>query len=362
MPKISVVLPTYNGQEYIKEAIESIINQTFEDWELIIVNDCSTDETGKIIEEYREKDSRIRIINNYVNKKLPASLNVGFLQATGEYLTWTSDDNMYLPNALKIMTKYLDQNPKQIMVRARYNVINEEKEVLYVADEYDQDIGYIRNCVGACFLYRKEVVEKIGYYNENKFLVEDYDYWLRILFQYGEIGQICDVLYLYRTHKCSLTSTRERDIRKMLLKLRKEYIQKLVLRLSHRKDLLCEIYYDFKMDHMLDFEVKELITTYVPEVKMDCGNVESKESIVYGAGEYGKLAYDRYASIIKYYADKNKCGEYLFDRKIISINEMRKLKDQYQILIAASSHNIYSFLRTLEENTIDKCVVLSWLK
>lgn len=358
MPKVSVVLPTYNGQEYIKEAIESIINQTFEDWELIIVNDCSTDETGKVIEEYGKKDSRIRIINNSVNKKLPASLNVGFSQATGEYLTWTSDDNMYLPNALKVMIEYLDRNPQQVMVRARYNVINEDKEVLYIADEYDQDIGYIRNCVGACFLYRKEVVKKIGGYNENKFLVEDYEYWLRILFEYGEIGNISDVLYLYRTHKCSLTSTRERDIRRMLLKLRMEYIEKIVSRISHRKDLLCEVYYEFKKDNMLDDKVAELIMMSVPELKIDCGSVEDKESIVYGAGEYGKSAYEPYKSIIKYYADKNKYGEYVFDKKIISVDEMKNLKDQYQILIAASAHNIYSFLSTLIENEIDKCAVL----
>lgn len=358
MPKVSVVLPTYNGQKYIKEAVESIINQTFEDWELIIVNDCSTDETGKVIEEYGKKDSRIRIINNNVNKKLPASLNVGFSQAIGEYFTWTSDDNMYLPNALRVMTEYLDRNPQQVMVRARYSVINEDKEVLYVADEYDRDIGYIRNCVGACFMYRKEVVKNIGSYDENKFLVEDYEYWLRILFQYGEIGNISDVLYLYRRHQCSLTSTRKQDIRRMLLKLRKEYIKKIVLQLSHRKDLLCEVYYEFKKDNMLDDAIVELIMTYVPEIKIDYGNVENKESIIYGAGEYGKAAYEQYKSIIKYYADKNKYGEYVFDKKILSINEMKKLKDQYQILIAASTPNIYSFLHTLIENEIDKCTVL----
>ena len=358
MPKITIILPTYNGQQYIRESVESIINQTFKDWELIIVNDCSTDDTGSIISEYEKSDARIKIVNNAVNKKLPGSLNVGFKQATGEYLTWTSDDNMYLPDALKIMNEYLDKNPQQIMVRARYSVINESEELLYDADEYDQDIAYVRNCVGACFLYRKEVIEKIGLYNENKFLIEDYDYWLRIIFRYGEIGHISDILYLYRTHECSLTSTREQDVRRMLLKLRKEYIEEIVHHLSHRKDLLCELYYHFKMGGLLETKEANLLISYVPELKIDCGVIETKESIVYGAGGYGQSAYEKYAPIITYYADKDKFGNYLFDKEIISVDEMKRLKQQYQILIAASPHNIYSFLCTLIENGIDKCTVL----
>lgn len=99
MPKISIILPTYNGQQYIGEAIESIIEQTFQDWELIIVDDCSSDNTLDIIRKYEKQDLRIKVIHNDVNKKLPASLNIGFKYAKGMYLTWTSDDNMYLPGA-----------------------------------------------------------------------------------------------------------------------------------------------------------------------------------------------------------------------------------------------------------------------
>ena len=90
--KVSIILPTYNGKKYIRDSIESIINQTYTNWELIIVNDCSTDDTQKIIEEYQQKDKRIIVINNEKNLKLPASLNRGFEEASGEYYTWTSDD------------------------------------------------------------------------------------------------------------------------------------------------------------------------------------------------------------------------------------------------------------------------------
>ena len=73
MPEISIVLPTYNGEKYLKQSIESILGQTYTDWELIVVNDCSTDSTQEIIDFYRKKDTRIRTIFNYTNQKLPES-------------------------------------------------------------------------------------------------------------------------------------------------------------------------------------------------------------------------------------------------------------------------------------------------
>ena len=103
MPKVSIVLPTYNGSAFITEAIDSILNQTFSDFELIIVNDCSTDNTFQLCKDYAQKDKRIKLISNSTNLKLPASLNVGFSYATGEYFTWTSDDNYYKDNAIEKM-------------------------------------------------------------------------------------------------------------------------------------------------------------------------------------------------------------------------------------------------------------------
>ena len=101
MSEISIVLPTYNGEQYISQSIDSILKQTFPDWELIIVNDCSTDHTLEIVKQYAEKDHRIKIVNNSINKKLPSSLNIGFQHSCGNFLTWTSDDNLYHENAFE---------------------------------------------------------------------------------------------------------------------------------------------------------------------------------------------------------------------------------------------------------------------
>src|SRR5688572_20908989 len=105
---VSIVLPTFNGSRYLAESIESCLAQTYRAWELIIVDDCSTDETPSIIKSFEARDSRIRSIRNQKNLKLPGSLNAGFAEAKGALFTWTSDDNLYRPNALEVMVAEIE--------------------------------------------------------------------------------------------------------------------------------------------------------------------------------------------------------------------------------------------------------------
>ncbi|MBE7702738.1 MAG: glycosyltransferase family 2 protein [Cyanobacteria bacterium SIG28] len=203
-PLISVVLPTYNGSEFISQAINSIINQTYTNWELIIVNDCSTDNTAEIIQTFAQKDSRIRVLTNEVNKKLPASLNVGFKQAQGEYYTWTSDDNEYYPQAFEKMVDFLQNNDDYGMVHAICRVEGCVEKCCW---------GYIATTpitllefptVAACFLYKASIAKSVGNYDESCFYMEDHDFWLRFLLN-APIGIIPEELYMYRRHEASLT-------------------------------------------------------------------------------------------------------------------------------------------------------------
>lgn len=210
-PQISIVLPTYNGEEYLSYSIQSILNQTYQDWELIIVNDCSTDQTSSIIEEFSKKDGRIKVITNEYNRKLPKSLNIGFSQARGKYLTWTSDDNEYYPTALEKMHRFLEENNNVGMVYANCLVVSENKENTYWGNkDATPENLLMTNVCGACFLYRKSVAEIIGEYNCNLFLAEDHDYWLRIKLKY-KIERIPEELYLYRQHSKNLTNTRKKE-------------------------------------------------------------------------------------------------------------------------------------------------------
>jgi glycosyltransferase involved in cell wall biosynthesis len=207
-PLISIVLPTYNGSRFIRESLDSCLAQTYQNWELIIVDDCSTDTTPQIIAEYAARDSRIRVHRNKINLKLPASLNAGFDLARGEFLTWTSDDNAYRPEALAVMCQYLQDHPSVGVVYTDYSLIDDNSAIVeYVKVDPPEALAY-RSCVGASFMYRRAVHDKLKGYDTNLFLVEDYDYWVRAWKEF-ELGVIHRDLYLYRRHSGSLSSQRE---------------------------------------------------------------------------------------------------------------------------------------------------------
>lgn len=201
---ISIILPVYNGQEYLSQSIESCLNQTYTNIELIIVNDCSTDKTLEIAEGYAKVDSRIIVINNKENKKLPASLNVGHNEAKGDYITWTSDDNLYKSETFeKLQNAIVNQGVD--MVYSDYVLINPKGEIVANQILPDFENVFFGNSIGACFLYKKEVFERNKGYNENLFLVEDYDFWLRATL-HSSFFQIRECLYFYRIHGDSLTN------------------------------------------------------------------------------------------------------------------------------------------------------------
>ena len=126
---ISVIMPVYNVRAYLSQSIESVLNQTYKKFELIVINDCSTDDTELVVKKYQEKDSRIKLLNNEVNLKIPRSLNRGFEIAQGEYFTWTSDDNIFLKDAIQKMVDALEKNPGIDMVYADYQKIDDKGNI-----------------------------------------------------------------------------------------------------------------------------------------------------------------------------------------------------------------------------------------
>ena len=100
-PLISLVLPVYNGARYLPLALDSIFAQSFTDFELIAVDDCSTDATPAILADYAARHPNMRVLTNQANSKLPASLNNGFRAARGRWFSWTSDDNLLHPDTLE---------------------------------------------------------------------------------------------------------------------------------------------------------------------------------------------------------------------------------------------------------------------
>ncbi len=218
---VSVVLPVYNGEQYINEAIDSVLEQTYKKFELIIVNDGSVDRSGEIAEEYAKKDSRIKVIKTE-NEKLPNALNRGFSVAKGEFYTWISADNRMLPECLEIMVKELNFNKNADMVIGNMRLINENGERMVNHGWFEFPIGsgnvilpevtpmlniIPNNTIGAAFLYRGATNKVLGGYSPNQFMLEDYDYFMQMnsIFVVKHIKEKSPI-YEYRMHPSSLTA------------------------------------------------------------------------------------------------------------------------------------------------------------
>lgn len=239
-PLVSIILPVYNGEQYLKKSINSVISQTYQNWELLIMDDCSTDSSPDIAKEYCKKESRIHYFRNENNLRLPGNLNRGFSLAKGDYLTWTSDDNMYRPTAIEKLLQALQAHPGAQFAFASCQIIDENDdpvEFIMVNERSKKRIIGV-DSVGACFLYTRTVYETVGEYDPDCVLVEDFDYWQRVFHRF-EAVTIEEILYDYRYHSGALTSTMRKEehaktLEKVLLKNRPGF---------GRQDIEGEYYY-----------------------------------------------------------------------------------------------------------------------
>ena len=207
---VSIVLPTYNGEEYISLAIDSILAQEYENWELIVINDCSSDGTEDLVLEYLDKDKRIKLFNNQSNYKLPKSLNKGFSESRGKYLTWTSDDNILEPFFISRMLEEIKIRGCDF-VYSNYYQIDSKNEIIQKVYVLDKSYILESNVVGASFMYTRDVYNRVGAYDDDLFLMEDYDYWIRTCTSF-KIYRINEFLYRYRVHTSSLTARKHKEI------------------------------------------------------------------------------------------------------------------------------------------------------
>lgn len=356
-PIISIVLPVYNGEKYLKESIDSIISQSFSDWELIIVDDCSTDNTFSIVCEYEKKDSRIRVIHNTENKKLPTSLNIGFSYAQGKYLTWTSDDNRYLSNALYAMYSFLESNKNYSMVCTSMLMVDEEKENIVEAPHYDNETIKIKNVVGACFLYKESVREIIGNYSTELIYVEDYDYWLRILINEMKIGFLDGCYYIFRYHANSLSATKKEIVLRKIVELYHKNLQWLLDGIKNNVDYIMHVYNRFLEDGRFVEDI-EIIKTVLPELSMET-EIEGNRIILFGAGYVGKKAQDALGEKAVYFVDNNAelVGNRINGLEVLSVDEMinkAKICNGFHIVICATSEKQFSMIRQIINGGVSK--------
>jgi len=183
MPKVSVIIPTYNRREMVKEAIGSVLDQGVEDLELIVVDDGSTDGTA---EEIRGYGGRVRLFRHEQNRGVSAARNRGILHAKGKYIGFLDSDDLWVKGKLKDQVAFLDENPQyplcytdEIWIRRGRRVNPMRKHAKYS--------GWIfEKCLPLCIispssaLMRRSLFSKVGLFDEALPVCEDYDFWLRV--------------------------------------------------------------------------------------------------------------------------------------------------------------------------------------
>lgn len=204
-PLISVVLPVYNVAPYIAEAINSVLNQTIQDFEIIVIDDCSTDNTIAIVEAI--EDCRIRIIKKAINKGLIDSLNIGFNEAKGDYIARMDGDDINVLNRFEKQLNILKNNPKikacgcWLQEFGKTNNIIKHKE--FHEEIVDRMLIHCSMSLGTVMFERLAVAE--FRFDESKKHVEDYDFWSKVAWSF-ELYNLQEVLYYYRVHDGQVSS------------------------------------------------------------------------------------------------------------------------------------------------------------
>lgn len=224
-PKVSVLMPAYNAEKYIAEAIESILSQTFKDFEFIIIDDASTDNTWKLIKQHAKKDKRIRAYRNEKNLNIAGTLNKGIKLAKSEIIARMDADDISLPARLSEQYKYLTDHKNVAVIGGDIILIDEDGNTLHKrtyehnSKKMKKNIFRYLPFAHPTTMYRKNVVEEFGLYDKSKSPSEDMDLWIKIGTKH-DFGSISKPIFKYRTFLKSSSNKKLRWVEINTIKMR----------------------------------------------------------------------------------------------------------------------------------------------
>jgi glycosyltransferase involved in cell wall biosynthesis len=219
MPKVSVLLPTHNGSRLVERSLKSVLSQSFKNFELVVIDDGSTDDTAKIIRKFADRDKRIYLISNKENTGIQRALNYGLKLAKGEYIARIDDDDEWIhADKIKKQVEFLDKNPEYVLVGTGVVFVDEDRNELFRLSSpgRDRDIrpkmlmrSYFTH---SAVMFRKDVALQLGGYNEDEAVrhVEDYDLWLK-LGTVGKIANLSPCTVKFMLHEKSISAQNKRE-------------------------------------------------------------------------------------------------------------------------------------------------------
>ena len=214
-PRVSVLLPVWNGEAFLEQAMESILRQTLSSFELIVIDDGSTDRTSAIAEEFASRDTRVRVLRR-LHEGFSGTLNAGIAAARGEYVARMDADDISLPERLQKQVAYLDAHPECVAIGAWIEVVNETgrhvglKTFVTTHDEISAVLlRGVSPMAHPTVVARRDALRAVGGYDARCYPSEDLDLWFR-LGESGELANLGEALLKHRRHKAAI-GVRERE-------------------------------------------------------------------------------------------------------------------------------------------------------
>lgn len=213
---VSIITPLYNGERYVSETIESVLAQTYENWEMIIINDGSKDNSENVVKKYCEKDSRITLFSQ-LNGGSASARNNGLRRAKGRYIALLDSDDTWEPTFLESQLALMKSEGAELVCAAHKRINSKGEECLapFFPPHHITYKSMLKTCSISCLtgLYDTKTHGKV-FLNENfKSLRDDYIYWLEIIKKTGFAAGNQDIIASYRIHEASITSNKNKVIK-----------------------------------------------------------------------------------------------------------------------------------------------------
>jgi len=208
-PRVSIVMSVFNGGSEVVIAVDSIICQSYQLWELVIVDDGSTDNTSQIVKQYAKKHQNIRVLTNKINMGLAYSLNEAIKHSNGEYIARMDADDIALPNRIEEQVNYFDSHPKVSVLGTGSEVVTPSKKTIVLKPETHEEIVKSIEKINPFFhssvMMRRDFVDAMSGYSAKYLRAQDYDLWLRGVDQF-RYHNLQKVLMTYSSRNQSLQS------------------------------------------------------------------------------------------------------------------------------------------------------------
>ncbi|WP_304067734.1 glycosyltransferase family 2 protein [Pedobacter glucosidilyticus] len=321
-PDITVFMAVYNGERFLREALNSILQQTFQNFELLIVNDGSTDHSENIIHQYT--DPRIRLINNQKNQGLVITRNIGLQEAKGKYIAILDSDDIALPQRLEIQYNFMENHPDIAICGSKaiqFNHLNEEVLIDVPTDYLAERLIFGNVFVNSSIILKRAAALEVGGY-QNYSLGEDYDLALRIS-EFYPIANLNQILVKYRVHQHNITLTENKALSQEELKIIKALYLRWSIDVSERE---IAIHHAILYSRVKEYSTEEFLSLLK---KIKATNQSSKKLPI---SDFNLIIHLKWFEILRHQKKKSAIFYFfnstLFDKKAFTTKQFRKLFKQ----------------------------------